>query len=102
MLAPVTAITDPTPALTETVIETGETAMKTLGWSRLNTAVIVAMAIMLPGIAVQSTKIAKIEMSSVVGVNSGLAALNAVEASNSILLNSATSLRLSGVSLALR
>jgi hypothetical protein len=76
--------------------------MKTLGWSRLNTAVIIAMAIMLPGIAVQSTKIAKIEMSSVFGVNSSLAALNAVEASNSILLNSATSLRLSGVSLALR
>jgi hypothetical protein len=76
--------------------------MKTFGWSRLNTAVIVAMAIVLPGLAAQSTKIAKIEMSSGVGVNSGLAALNAVEASNSILLNSATSLRLSGVSLALR
>jgi hypothetical protein len=76
--------------------------MKTIGWSRLNTAVIVAMAVMLPGLAVQATRIAKIEMSSVVGVNSGLAALGAVEASNSILLNSATSLRLSGVSLALR
>jgi hypothetical protein len=76
--------------------------MKTVGWSRLDTAVIVAMAIMIPGIAVQSTKIAKIEMSSVAGINSGLGALDAFEASNSIRLNSATSLRLSGVSLALR